>query len=66
MKTHNALIDKVVGIDAIIYFFLKGRPELIAKFTKENSIVLRKFILKNKLRRAMVKLKFLTTLIKVV
>jgi len=39
---------------------------MIDKFTKENSLELKKFIRKNKIRRAMVKLKFVVILNRVV
>lgn len=46
----------------MIYFFLKAKPDLISKFTKEGSKDLRKFIIRNKLRRALVKLRFVRRL----
>ena len=51
-----------VGIDSIIYFFLKAKPILISRFTKEGSKDLKKFIIRNKLRRALVKLRFVRRL----
>lgn len=66
LKHEMNIEPQIVGIDSIIYFFLKEKPQLVSKFSKENAIEMRKFVVRNKLRRAMVKLRFVTTLNRVV